>query len=49
MLKLNMKLRQYSSKYNETLDSGTIILPHLSEIEIGGPYDVIVIFSRNEY
>lgn len=35
----------FVENYNETLDSGTIILPHLTEeIEIE-PYDVVVIFS----
>lgn len=37
----------FTENYNETLDSGTIILPHLSaEIEIE-PYDIVVVFSTN--
>lgn len=35
----------FTENYNETLDSGTIILPHIKQkIEIE-PYDVVVIFS----
>ena len=38
----------FIENYNETLDSGTIILPHIDhKIEIE-PYDVIVVFSTNE-
>lgn len=38
----------FTENYNETLDSGTIILPQLtSEIEIE-PYDVVVIFTTDD-
>lgn len=38
----------FTENYNETLDSGTIVLPQLNEeIEIE-PYDVVVIFSTTD-